>query len=86
MTFFSCFKSVWGARHDNRRHKPEGSWHRCAVSGKNAEKAEAIGVQKTKLNILSLLALAIFAGAFIALGAMSATTVLAGADGVLPFG
>jgi formate/nitrite transporter len=51
-----------------------------------AEKAEAIGVQKTKLDVLSLMALAVLAGAFIALGAMFATTVLAGADGVLPFG
>ena len=51
-----------------------------------AEKAEAVGVQKTKLDVLSLMALAILAGAFIALGAMFATTVLAGADGILPFG
>jgi formate/nitrite transporter len=51
-----------------------------------AEKAETVGVQKTKLDVLSLLALAILAGAFIALGAMFATTVLAGADGILPFG
>lgn len=51
-----------------------------------AQKAEAIGVQKTKLDVLSLMALAVLAGAFIALGAMFATTVLAGADGVLPFG
>jgi formate/nitrite transporter len=51
-----------------------------------AEKAEAVGVQKTKLDLLSLVGLAILAGAFIALGGMFATTVLAGADGVLPFG
>ena len=51
-----------------------------------AEKAEAVGVQKTKLDVLSSLALAVLAGAFIALGAMFATTVLAGADGILPFG
>jgi formate transporter len=51
-----------------------------------AEKAEAVGVQKTRLDTLSLMALAILAGAFIALGSMFATTVLAGADGVLPFG
>jgi formate/nitrite transporter len=51
-----------------------------------ARKAEAIGVQKTRLDVVSLLALAVLAGAFIALGAMFATTVLAGADGVLPFG
>ena len=51
-----------------------------------AEKAEAVGVQKAKLDVLSLIGLAVLAGAFIALGAMFATTVLAGADGVLPFG
>ena len=50
------------------------------------KKAETVGVQKTRLDILSLLALAVLAGAFIALGAMFASTVLAGADGVLPFG
>ena len=51
-----------------------------------ARKAEAVGVQKTRMDVVSLLALAVLAGAFIALGAMFATTVLAGADGVLPFG
>ena len=51
-----------------------------------ARKAEAVGVQKTRMDVPSLLALAVLAGAFIALGAMFATTVLAGADGVLPFG
>ena len=51
-----------------------------------ALKAEAVGVQKTGLDALTLLALAVLAGAFIGLGAMFATTVLAGADGVLPFG
>ena len=51
-----------------------------------ALKAEAIGVQKTRLDFLSLVALAVLAGAFIGLGAMFATTVLAGVDGMLPFG
>ena len=51
-----------------------------------ALRAEAIGVQKTRLDFLSLVALAVLAGAFIGLGAMFATTVLAGAEGVLPFG
>jgi formate/nitrite transporter len=51
-----------------------------------AQKAEAVGVQKTRLDAPSLLVLAVLAGAFIALGAMFATTVLAGANGVLPFG
>ena len=51
-----------------------------------AEKAEAVGVQKAQRDALSLFVLGILAGAFIALGAMFATTVLAGADGMLPFG
>ncbi len=51
-----------------------------------AEKAETVGAQKTRLDWVTLTALAVLAGAFIALGAMFATTVLAGADGVLPFG
>ena len=51
-----------------------------------AKKAEAIGVQKTRRDVVTLFALGVLAGAFIALGAMFATTVLAGAQGVLPFG
>jgi formate/nitrite transporter len=51
-----------------------------------ARKAETVGAQKTRLDVLSLLVLAVLAGAFIAFGAMFATAVLAGADGVLPFG
>jgi len=51
-----------------------------------ARKAEQLGAQKTQLDGLSLLGLAVLAGAFIGLGGMFATTVLAGAEGVLPFG
>jgi formate/nitrite transporter len=51
-----------------------------------AEKAEAVGIQKTRRDAVTLFVLGVLAGAFIALGAMFATTVLAGADGVLPFG
>ena len=51
-----------------------------------AEKAEALGVKKTRTGFASLFVLAILAGAFIALGAMFATTVLAGSNGALPFG
>ena len=51
-----------------------------------AEKAEGVGVKKAQLDVLSLVALGVLAGAFIALGSMFATTVLAGADGVIPFG
>jgi formate transporter len=51
-----------------------------------AEKAEAIGAQKVRLDFGALLMLAVLGGAFIALGGMFATTVLAGADGAVPFG
>jgi formate/nitrite transporter len=51
-----------------------------------ALKAEALGVQKVRRDTVTLFVLAVLGGAFIALGAMFATAVLAGADGVLPFG
>jgi formate transporter FocA len=50
-----------------------------------AVKAEQIGVRKAHLNPISMFALAVLAGAFIALGAVFATTVSAGA-GSLPYG
>ena len=56
-----------------------------------AAKAEQIGVKKAHLNTLSMFVLAILAGAFIALGAIFATTVTAGsmaikaADGTAAF-
>jgi len=56
-----------------------------------AAKAEAIGVKKANLNAVSMLALAVLAGAFISLGAVFATTLSAGtlattgADGVTAF-
>jgi len=43
-----------------------------------ATKAEDIGVVKSKLNIFSMFALAVLAGAFIGIGAIFATTVSAG--------
>jgi formate transporter len=51
-----------------------------------AEKAESIGVQKTRLDTWSLLTLAVLAGAFIGFGALFSTVVLAGAESGLPFG
>jgi len=51
-----------------------------------AEKAEAVGLQKARRDAVTLFVLGVLAGAFIALGAMFATTVLAGADGAIPFG
>ena len=51
-----------------------------------AKAAELIGVRKTRLDTPSLVTLSVLGGAFIALGAMFATTVLAGAEGHVPFG
>lgn len=51
-----------------------------------AERAEQIGVRKAELATLNLFVLAVLAGAFVALGAIFATTVAAGATGVLPYG
>ena len=51
-----------------------------------ARKAEDVGAQKAQMDALRLFVLAVLAGAFIGLGAMFATTVMAGTDDTLPFG
>ena len=51
-----------------------------------ALRAEAVGAAKARLDTLSLLALAVLAGAFIAFGGIFMTTALAGAGDALPFG
>jgi len=51
-----------------------------------AAKAEEIGVKKAAMDAGRLFVLAILAGAFIALGAIFATTVAAGTSGAMPFG
>jgi formate/nitrite transporter len=51
-----------------------------------AAKAEDIGVSKASMSTLRTFTLGVLAGAFIALGAMFATTVVAGAAGSVPFG
>jgi len=51
-----------------------------------AVKAERVGVAKARLDVTSLLALSVLAGAFIAFGAMFSLVVSAGAEGVLPYG
>jgi formate transporter len=53
---------------------------------KMAERAEDIGVTKAKMDFWTMFGLAVLAGAFIAMGAMFATTVTAGAEGNLYFG
>ena len=55
------------------------------IPAEMAARAESIGVKKAHLNPVSMFVLAILAGAFIALGALFATTVSAGA-GDLPYG
>jgi formate/nitrite transporter len=50
-----------------------------------AGKAEGVGVKKSSLDFLTMFALAILAGAFIGVGAIYATTVLAG-TATLPYG
>lgn len=55
------------------------------IPAEMAAKAEAIGVKKAQMNPVSMFVLAVLAGAFIALGAIFATTVSAGA-GDWPYG
>jgi formate transporter len=51
-----------------------------------AQRAEQIGVRKAAMATANLFALALLAGAFVALGAIFSTTVAAGANGILPYG
>jgi formate/nitrite transporter len=51
-----------------------------------AAKAADIGVGKSSMSVLRTFSLGVLAGAFIALGAMFATTVIAGAAGEVAFG
>ena len=51
-----------------------------------ARRAEYLGVRKAETPKLKMFALSILAGAFIALGAVFATTIATGASGILPIG
>jgi formate transporter len=51
-----------------------------------AKRAEYVGVRKAEAPFLTTFILAVLAGAFIALGAIFATTVAAGTSGIWPFG
>jgi formate/nitrite transporter len=51
-----------------------------------ARKAESTGIAKAQRDALTLLTLAVLAGAFIALGAMFATLIATGLGDALPFG
>ena len=65
---------------------PNHSFIDALLPREMAERAEQIGVDKTHLETGSLMALAVLAGAFIAFGSMFSVVVMAGADGVLPYG
>ncbi len=68
---------------------PEASNHNsidALLPPEMAARAEQIGVEKTRLDTLSLMALAVLAGAFIGFGSMFSVVVTAGADGILPYG
>ncbi|MBE9524392.1 MAG: formate/nitrite transporter family protein [Chloroflexi bacterium] len=56
------------------------------LPGEMARRAEYIGVRKAEASALQMFALALLAGAFIALGAVFATTVATGAAGILSYG
>ncbi|WP_431854226.1 formate/nitrite transporter family protein [Azospirillum sp.] len=51
-----------------------------------AQAAEDLGVKKAHTDTPTLLALAVLAGAFIALGGLFATVAMSGAEGMLPYG
>ncbi len=51
-----------------------------------AAKAELLGIQKTRLDALSLFALAVLAGAFISFGGLFSLVVGVGSEGVVPYG
>jgi formate transporter FocA len=51
-----------------------------------AARAEALGIRKAAMPLLSMLELSVLAGAFIGAGAFFSTTVTAGMSGQVPFG
>lgn len=51
-----------------------------------AQAAEDLGVRKAHYDTATLLALAVLAGAFVALGGLFATVVMSGAKGMMPYG
>jgi formate transporter len=68
-----------------RTDTPNGFQLDALLPAEMAAKAEQVGVKKAHLPAVSMFVLAVLAGAFIALGAIFATTVSAGAAG-LPYG
>ena len=56
------------------------------IPAEMATRGETVGVNKAHMSIEKKFALAILAGAFVGLGAIMATTVVAGTSGVVPYG
>jgi formate/nitrite transporter len=71
---------------DTRVHTASEARLDALLPAEMASKAADIGVRKAAMGVVPTFVLAILAGAFIALGAAFATTVAAGATGLLPFG
>jgi formate transporter len=65
--------------------KPVAALLDALIPAEMASRAEQVGVKKAHMNSLSVFVLAILAGAFIALGAVFSTTVVAGTS-ALPYG
>jgi len=65
--------------------EPNGISLDALIPAEMAARAEQIGVKKAHLNEVSMFTLSVLAGAFISLGAVFSTTVVAGA-GDLPYG
>ena len=51
-----------------------------------ARRAEDVGIKKTTADAISTFTLAVLAGGFVSMGAAFSTTIIAGANGVLPYG
>jgi formate/nitrite transporter len=71
---------------DTRVHTAGEARLDALLPAEMASKAADIGVRNAAMGVVPTFVLAILAGAFIALGAAFATTVAAGATGLLPFG
>ena len=56
------------------------------VPGEMAARAEQIGAEKARMNMVSMFVLAVLAGAFISLGAAFSTTVVAASGNALSYG
>jgi formate transporter len=78
------FSTSTHSTRDNRQPAKEVSFD-ALTPAEMAVKAAETGVKKTKLDTLRMFLLAVLAGSFIAMGAVFATTVSAGAS-ALPFG